>query len=184
MPALGIDTFDFLLKRAIGFSMLAPGESKKRKRDRQKAWYAANPDRVKTARVALRERMTPDQKAARKEYQRAWYFAHKEGVKAQKAEWRAANPEKVLGYARRRKYGVTSDQYQALYAAQRGTCKICKGSRPQTSPRGGQKPLAVDHCHATGRIRGLLCNKCNAGLGMLDDSIDLLRAALAYLEHT
>lgn len=63
-----------------------------------------------------------------------------------------------------------------------GVCAIC--GKPETHGNGKSsiKLLAVDHCHTTGKIRGLLCHKCNLGIGHLDDSIDRLEAAINYLE--
>ncbi len=67
--------------------------------------------------------------------------------------------------------------YAAMFEAQRGLCAVCgRSSR-------SKKPLCVDHCHATGRVRGLLCQHCNSGLGMFEDRPDLLRSALAYLDN-
>lgn len=78
-----------------------------------------------------------------------------------------------------RKYGVTVAEYDALAAAQGGCCRIC-GNPPPPEQRG----LVVDHCHVTGVVRGLLCNNCNALLGMAADDIDRLKAAIRYLERS
>lgn len=66
--------------------------------------------------------------------------------------------------------------YPELFRLQNGLCRICH------SPEKNGKKLSIDHCHETGMIRGLLCNKCNTGIGMFEDNPDLLRAAVAYLE--
>jgi hypothetical protein len=79
----------------------------------------------------------------------------------------------------RRKYGVSAEQYDAMVAAQDGRCLICKNPPPPE-----QRGLVVDHCHATGRARGLLCNNCNALLGMAADDVSRLRAAIDYLERS
>jgi Recombination endonuclease VII len=85
------------------------------------------------------------------------------------------------GYQRRqdymRRYGVTWEQYEQMLADQNGACAIC----PRTSSGKGQ-PLDVDHSHVTGRVRGLLCSRCNRGIGTFLDDPALLRNALAYLE--
>lgn len=74
-----------------------------------------------------------------------------------------------------RKYGITSAQYDELLAAQNGVCAICRG------PSVDGSALAVDHCHETGRVRGLLCANCNRGVGLFADDPDRLVAAAAYL---
>lgn len=75
-----------------------------------------------------------------------------------------------------KKYGITPEEYAELLFLQGGVCKICGGQSK------GDRRLAVDHCHTTGKIRGLLCNTCNAGLGQFGDNVELLRKAITYLE--
>lgn len=81
-------------------------------------------------------------------------------------------------------YGMTLDQFTELNEAQGGGCAICGGG-----PHGGhrtarKKWLSVDHCHETGRIRGLLCDNCNIGIGKFKDDPALLLAAIEYLART
>lgn len=81
-------------------------------------------------------------------------------------------------------YGMTLGEYEAMYRDQGGVCKIC-GSGPHGGPEWARKQwLSVDHCHDTGRIRGLLCDNCNIGLGKFNDNVALLTAATDYLAHT
>jgi hypothetical protein len=91
--------------------------------------------------------------------------------------YRLSNPERVRDIKLKSNYGLTPGGYAELLAAQGGLCKICKTCKPR-----GRGAFNVDHCHATGRVRGLLCNACNLGLGMFKDSPELLTAALAYLK--
>jgi len=83
-----------------------------------------------------------------------------------------------LTYSRRRdlriNYGITLEQYEEMNEAQEGRCKICK-QVPETMR------LAVDRDHKTGEVRGLLCHRCNLGIGSLRDSIVLLEEAIKYL---
>ncbi|MEU3452166.1 endonuclease VII domain-containing protein [Micromonospora sp. NPDC006766] len=72
------------------------------------------------------------------------------------------------------RYGVTVEWYEAKLKEQDGRCAIC-GARPE-------KRLAIDHCHVTGKARGLLCFLCNSALGRFEDDPARLRRALAYLE--
>lgn len=75
-------------------------------------------------------------------------------------------------------YGMTAADYDRMLAEQDGHCKLC----PRTTAGPNLKRLHVDHCHSTGRVRGLLCNKCNIMLGMAEDNVDRLRAAILYIE--
>lgn len=82
-----------------------------------------------------------------------------------------------------RKYGITTEQYEAMYQAQGGVCATCR--KPETSVHHHTqtpKALSVDHCHATGRVRGLLCWHCNSVLGKVKDNPITLRAMADYLE--
>lgn len=86
----------------------------------------------------------------------------------------------------RARYKITIDQYNILSEIQGGVCAICK--KPETmrfskkSPL--TRPLGVDHCHTTSKVRGLLCSRCNSGIGHLHDNIDLLQSAIEYLKRT
>lgn len=75
----------------------------------------------------------------------------------------------------RRNFGITAEQYDAMLIKQKGVCAICS-SKHKTMR------LSVDHCHKTGKVRGLLCGRCNTGIGMLADSVKLVTAAKIYLE--
>lgn len=78
------------------------------------------------------------------------------------------------------KYGLTEEAFQALVQIQNGRCGICR--LPPEEAGITKTTLHVDHDHATGRVRGLLCNNCNTGLGLFRDSIDRLQSACNYLK--
>lgn len=84
-------------------------------------------------------------------------------------------------YKRLYHYGLTEEQYQALLRAQKERCAIC-GTDKQFRRQEDNRRLAVDHCHTTGKIRGLLCASCNRGLGYFADNPVFLRAAAKYLD--
>lgn len=98
---------------------------------------------------------------------------------------REANKRKMAGhrrsgaaftksaYFRQHRYGITPEEYDRRVKEQDGKCAICLEERP----------LAVDHCHETGKVRGLLCRSCNAGMGMLKDDPERLRRAILFLEQ-
>lgn len=78
---------------------------------------------------------------------------------------------------------TTFDEYLMLFDAQDGKCAICQGIDPGSTQGRKRRYFCVDHCHETGRIRGLLCAMCNAGLGMFRDRPERMTAAIAYLSH-
>lgn len=78
-----------------------------------------------------------------------------------------------------KKYGMTPNDYHLLYVVQEGRCAICATQHPEFSPGN----LHVDHCHAIGHVRGLLCTSCNNGLGRFKDSPEVLTTAAEYLRN-
>ena len=105
--------------------------------------------------------------------------------------WRDANPGHHLKYTANPKvtrrarllqvYGLTIEDYDKLLTEQNGVCKIC--SKPETRYiKGVLVRLSGDHCHTTGKVRGLLCGNCNTALGAFDDNIEIMKIAIQYLE--
>jgi len=80
-----------------------------------------------------------------------------------------------------KKYGITLEQYNIMIKNQNNTCCICKDVSRQDVRQDTIVALAVDHNHQTGAIRGLLCSKCNVGLGYLKDSISIISKGIVYL---
>jgi hypothetical protein len=78
-------------------------------------------------------------------------------------------------------YGINREQYQELLVKQDGRCAAC-GSGGTAMANGRVKELAVDHCHVTGKIRGLLCHDCNSALGAVKDDANRLRRLASYVE--
>jgi hypothetical protein len=99
---------------------------------------------------------------------------------------RQSSPDGLKKHLRRAQlrcmFGITPEDYDAMIASQKNLCAIC--GQPETAKCNGViKALSVDHCHSTGKVRELLCNRCNVGIGRLGDSIELLEAAAAYLRR-
>lgn len=92
-------------------------------------------------------------------------------------EWKLDRWRKLL----KEQYNLTIDDYEKLLAKQNGVCAICLQPEMQKTGNGDIKRLAIDHCHRTGRIRGLLCHGCNQGLGFFKDNPDSLSNAVMYL---
>ena len=78
-----------------------------------------------------------------------------------------------------RTYGIQPEDYDRMLTEQNGVCACCGGK--ETNPK--KKHLSIDHCHKTGEVRSLLCDRCNRGIGALNDDLDILRKAVVYLER-
>ncbi len=123
-------------------------------------WRATNPEKVKA-------------------HNAAWYAANTEKARANNAAWWGANPGRRRNYDRKsllKKHGITPEEFDAMLAEQDGLCAICGTDEP-----GGYGIFHVDHCHDTGKVRGLLCHHCNLGIGNLGDDADRVLSAAAYL---
>ena len=98
---------------------------------------------------------------------------HKEKAK----KWRLKNKSKTQDYRFRNLYGITLEEYGRMFETQNAGCAICGEVRDKS------KMLCVDHCHKTGKVRGLLCEKHNWLLGNANDSIQILESAIKYLKE-
>lgn len=78
----------------------------------------------------------------------------------------------------KRKFGLTHEQYEEMLKLQNGVCLICKRYRIASN----KHHMVIDHCHKTGKIRGILCNWCNRGIGLFEDNLELLENAKLYLK--
>ena len=108
----------------------------------------------------LQERCTP---CRSKHYQEKGKLTRQKPTKEQKRKYLIKS------------YGLSVHEFEALYTKQHGRCAICNSSN------WGKPSPSIDHDHNTNKVRGLLCNNCNRGLGLLGDSTDNLRSALEYL---
>jgi hypothetical protein len=80
-------------------------------------------------------------------------------------------------------YDLSEEAFSALYKKQKGSCKVCKEKLLNIFTGEVGKQPCVDHCHSSGKVRGILCGPCNSGIGLLQDSVELLRLAAKYLEE-
>lgn len=108
-------------------------------------------------------------------------ISSKDAAAWQKA-WRKANPEKVKNTDLKKLYGITLQDYQRMAESQAHRCAICGEYETAVDKQGIPRSMPVDHCHATGKIRELLCSACNKALGGFRDSPSLLRKAAEYIE--
>lgn len=102
---------------------------------------------------------------------------NREKSRLKSLEWRKNNKGYQRKFDLKRTYGLTTDDYNKMLESQDNKCFICLSD----SPRNKHNVFVVDHCHKTGRVRGLLCTYCNLGLGAFSDNIESLNNAINYL---
>jgi hypothetical protein len=112
-------------------------------------------------------------RACRRIARKKWYERNTDKAKAYSTRWKRDNRDRWHDSLRKSKYGLQPGEYARMLNAQGGLCAICR------TPH--QASLHVDHDHADGRIRGLLCDLCNRGLGYFNDDPRLMLAAASYL---
>ena len=122
-------------------------------------------------------------------YDKERYSKNRDEKLAYQQEYYKQNRDKILARCRERhllkSYGLSGKDYYKLVKSQQGRCAICGKYEHRKLPNGDVKPLSVDHCHATGKVRELLCNDCNALIGFANENIEVLTNAIKYLQkHT
>ena len=98
-------------------------------------------------------------------------------------QYRKNNPEYYKNKDLKKSFGITLEVFNEMLDSQNSLCAIC--SKPETMFDSKQKVirrLSVDHCHTTGKVRGLLCSHCNHAIGKFKDDVDLLQKAINYLK--
>ena len=108
---------------------------------------------------------------------REYAKGHRGGYTERQKKWRLKNPKKHKSQVLKMEYGITLENYIKLLELQGGGCGICKKLPDSEEPY-----LAVDHNHATQKVRGILCRNCNLGVGYFKDNIELLTSAAIYLK--
>jgi hypothetical protein len=115
-------------------------------------------------------RLAHERASYARESRKRYYIKNREIIK-----------QKAKHGKRRWLYGLTEAAFAQMLLDQNGCCAICSRTFDTSGPKLA-KPC-VDHCHATGRIRALLCTRCNSTVGFADDNVETLRSAIAYLER-
>lgn len=110
------------------------------------------------------------------EFHEAWRIKNKPRAAADAKRWRANNKERAADHGRKNLYDLPMGAFEQMLASQDGKCAIC-----ERTEAGGRGAFHVDHCHDSGKVRGLLCNSCNGGLGKFRDRPELLLKAVKYL---
>ena len=99
-------------------------------------------------------------------------------------EWRRRNPGRSKGIDLKKKYGIDEIAFYAMMEEQGGVCAVCANQETALRPRGmTARDLAVDHCHKTGKVRGLVCSSCNLLIGKYEANPDLLESLVAYMHR-
>ncbi len=120
-------------------------------------------------------------KERRREYYRERMAAMGDVLRERSKEERSRRKPKIQEYHLKRLYGLTLAERDALLAAQENKCAIC-GRSVEVNVAQRRNTANVDHCHLTGKIRGILCSNCNRAVGLLEDSPERFRTAAEYLE--
>ena len=167
-------------------------KNKEARRVYGKAYHEKN----KEARIVYQKAYRDKNKEAKRVYDKAYHEKNKdpEWVKKRSARAQANTAKRKRedpeGYVRslrhrgvRRKYGLTPEKYQQLFADCNNQCTICKDPVSMYSYE-EHKTGQVDHCHTTSKVRGILCGSCNTSLGGFKDDTNLLKAAILYLEES
>jgi hypothetical protein len=152
---------------------------------KQREWNKARMDEIKSDPIKYAEylekekqrgkqkRKEVQQDPVRKEKRNKYYKEYTEKNKERVKKYQSRSPEqwKKINIARR--YGITVEYYDSLLEKQNGLCAICL-----------KKPnkIFVDHCHVSGIVRALLCNKCNSAIGLFHEDTEIINSAIQYLE--
>lgn len=138
------------------------------------------PEQKKVSRQKYKDKMGVEEFNRR---QREYYAKRvSEGYVAKRSvNQKPTRPELRRDWTLKRQYGITLDDLNNMLQEQGGKCAICTKAIVAIGTREANDSACVDHCHDTGKIRGLLCRSCNTAIGLLQDSPDVIRAAAYYL---
>ena len=116
-------------------------------------------------------------KKCQSDYDARRYAANGEKEKERQRQYRQKPgvTEQYRDRALQKQYGISLEEYNRMNVSQNSQCDICHGT--------STKALCVDHCHKTGRVRKLLCTRCNYAIGLFDESIPLIESAIRYLRE-
>lgn len=149
-----------------------------KKRAYEKAYREAHPERVKAA----CKRWADKNRARLREYGREYRLANPDKIRAKMERQRLRDPDVFRSRQLKSLYGITIYDYNKLLQQQGGVCAIC-GKSETWKINGKAQALSVDHCHKTGRVRGLLCNACNVSIGAMNEDPESMERAAMYLRQ-
>ena len=139
------------------------------RKEQKRQWYIENKERLKEV---------------RKEYSKIYRLENKDKIKEYDKQYRFKNKDKAKKYQKeynlKTKYNLTPDQYNKMLSDQNNSCKVCNIkfniNIKMITPH-------VDHCHTTGKIRGLLCMNCNTSLGFLKEDTKIMQKLIEYVKE-
>ena len=137
-------------------------QCRRKSRENAKKWYWSDID---ASRAKLRK----------------WHNDNKDKKSQSFKNWSEKNKARLRGSSLARKYGLSNEDYISMFESQIGLCAICNEPQQGITKDGETRFLCVDHCHSTGKVRELLCVKCNTGLGQFRDNPEFLIKASKYL---
>lgn len=145
-----------------------------------KKYYLAHKDKIIAYGKAYHAAHKEEHQAKRRAYGKIYDAAHKEKKKAyyiaHRETWKQYNRNYWLSH----EYGLSQNEFELMFSAQEGKCAICKTDQFDGN---GKRPH-IDHSHATGRVRGILCGNCNRALGAIKDNQNIARSIIEYLDRS
>jgi hypothetical protein len=135
------------------------GSCKKCRYERAKVWVKEHPERAKA-------------------YGKKWRDENKEQDRERKKKYREEDPERFRNNTIRSRYGIEAEDVEQIVESQNNSCAICLKVFESRNDR------RIDHCHITGKVRGILCHKCNSALGYFGEDTKNLSRAIVYLEKS
>lgn len=154
---------------------------KQKQREANKRWKEKNPDAYKASYTKQNRARYERDKEEGFARQRAYREKNGDKIRARMQIWAASNREHLNAYRMKQyyrdRYGLTIEQKAELLTSQGNICGCCGSDSP-----GHKNGWVVDHCHTSGKVRSILCQPCNLALGKVKESIEHLRALIAYLE--
>lgn len=165
----------------IGSDMEKEELRKLKQREANKRWRENNPDSYKASYSKQNKVRYERDKEEGFTRQREYRLKNTEKIKIRMREWAKNNRAHLNTYARKQyyqqKYNLTPEQKAEMLTSQGNVCACCGSDSPRH-----KQGWVVDHCHTSGKVRGILCQPCNLALGKVRESIPHLKALISYLE--
>lgn len=146
----------------------------------KKEYYIKNREEI----LIKAKKRSKENKEKKKEYNKKYRLLNREKLIIKDKKKYIVSKEKNKDRLLKKCFGISLTDYMLMFNNQKGLCKICNNTETAKQVNSDAiRMLAVDHCHKTGRIRGLLCSRCNLALGQMNDNIEILLSAIEYLKQ-